>query len=206
MPAEGRRHRAAVPPAAAESRPLTDMRNLLKSTAKSVAANPLVTLLGVLALAFGSYAGVAATRATSSATGIGKGGTPPGHGGTAPGQEAKQFTVSGNLPHALSPGRSATLNLTLTNPNNWDLLVDSFSVQVSSTGAAGCSPTTNFQATQLHSSAYPLRLPPGSHTLTQLGVSDAHKPKVAMLDLPTVNQNACKNTTVGLTYSGTAAK
>jgi hypothetical protein len=42
-------------------------------------------------------------------------------------------------------------------------------------------------------------------TLTQLGVANPDKPQVEMLDQPW-NQDACKNATITLDYSGTATK
>jgi hypothetical protein len=42
-------------------------------------------------------------------------------------------------------------------------------------------------------------------TLSQLGVADRDKPKLAMTDQPW-NQDACKNAVVQLSYSGSATK
>ena len=53
---------------------------------------------------------------------------------------------------------------------------------------------------------YPITLPAGqTRTLSQLGVADADRPQVEMLDRPW-NQDACKNAAITLDYSGSAGK
>lgn len=122
-------------------------------------------------------------------------------------QKNQDFQITGNLAALLAPGRKAPLNLTLSNPNNFAIQVTSLAVAVEeATSKAGCSGTQNFKITQIPAARYPITLPQGqARTLSQLGVSDADKPQVEMLDRP-LNQDACMTATIKLDYSGSAGK
>jgi hypothetical protein len=114
----------------------------------------------------------------------------------------KPFTVAGDLSGPLAPGiPPRPLDLTLSNTNNQDLAITNLTVTVARTSAgAACAPT-NFTVVQF-SGPYPVRLGANrTASLSQLGVPSSNWPKVGMLDLP-VNQDACKNVTVTLAYSG----
>ena len=122
-------------------------------------------------------------------------------------QKNKGFQISGNLGASLAPGLKRPLNLSLTNPENWDIKVTNVVVSVEeATSKAGCSGTQNFKITQVPASRYPITLPAGqTRTLTQLGVSDSQKPQVEMLNRP-VNQDVCKGASIVLAYSGSGTK
>jgi hypothetical protein len=122
-------------------------------------------------------------------------------------QKNKGFQISGNLGASLAPGLKRPLNLSLTNPENFDIKVTSLAVSIEeATSKAGCSGTQNFKITQVPSSRYPITLPAGqTRTLTQLGVSDLQKPQVEMLNRPW-NQDACKGASIVLDYSGSGTK
>lgn len=122
-------------------------------------------------------------------------------------QKTQTFQVTGNLGGQLAPGIKAPLNLLLTNPYNFAIQITNLSVAVEEgTSKAGCSGTQNFKVTPIPAARYPITLAAGqAKTLSQLGVADADKPQVEMLNRPT-NQETCKNATVTLAYSGSAGK
>ena len=110
-------------------------------------------------------------------------------------------TAAGTDLAGLSPGVSKPMNLLLTNPNPQVLDVTNLTVIVSSTSNAGCDPS-NFEVTQF--ARYPLTMASNqSASLVQMGVAAADLPRLKMLNLPR-NQDACKNATLKLAYSGTA--
>ena len=108
---------------------------------------------------------------------------------------------------SLAPGLKRPLNLSLTNPENWDIKVTNLVVSIEeATSKAGCSGTQNFKVTQVPATRYPITLPAGqTRTLTQLGVADADKPQVEMLNRPW-NQDVCKGASIILDYSGNGTK
>lgn len=119
----------------------------------------------------------------------------------------KQFALSGNVPGTLSPGTSAALDLQITNPHNKALSLANISVAVAGVTRATealarnlpCTPA-DFAVTQ-YRGPYPLAVPAGTSTLSQLGVAASALPQVGMLDT-TANQDGCKGATLQLTYSG----
>jgi uncharacterized membrane protein len=120
--------------------------------------------------------------------------------------KGQPLQISGNVTDVLAPGVSTPLNLTITNPYSQAINVTGISVALQEgTSNAGCSGSQNFSVKQM-GAVYPLAVPAGaSRTLTQLGVADRDKPKLSMTDQPW-NQDACKNATVRLAYSGSATK
>jgi hypothetical protein len=122
-------------------------------------------------------------------------------------RKSQRLQIAGNLGAQLAPGTSAPLNLTLSNPNNFDVKVTSLVVAVKeATSQAGCSGTQNFAITPIPAARYPITLQAKqTRTLTQLGVADSDKPQVEMLNQPW-SQDACKNATITLDYEGGARK
>ena len=124
-------------------------------------------------------------------------------GGTA-------FTIAGNLTVPFYPGVSQALNLSLTNPNNFDLSITNLTVAVQVTNAPNATPAhpcsaSDFPVTQF-SGAYPFTLLSGrTATLSQLGFASTQWPQVKMLDTSS-NQDGCKNATLKLNYTGTTKK
>jgi hypothetical protein len=165
------------------------------SSATLIIATEKNTQAGTYSLAVTGTAAVGASSASRS--------TAP----TLVVDKTKTFEISGDLATHLYPGASAPLNLTLTNPYNFDLRIGSISVSLEeATSRPGCSGSQNFEVTQMPASAYPVTLPSGlTRTLTQLGVSDASKPRVRMINQPW-NQEACRQAGITLQYSGSAGK
>ena len=122
-------------------------------------------------------------------------------------QKSQSFQITGNLGAQLAPGIKAPLDLTLSNPHNFDLKVTNLAVAVEeATSRAGCSGTQNFGITPIPPSRYPITLPARqTKTLAQLGVAEGDRPQVEMLNRPW-NQDACKNATITLAYGGSAGK
>jgi hypothetical protein len=122
-------------------------------------------------------------------------------------ETTKSFEIEGNLGLQLSPGRRLPLNVSLTNPYNFDLRIMNLAVAVEQgTTKPECGGTQNFRATPIPAARYPITLPAGAtRTLTQLGVADADKPQVEMVD-HSWNQDVCKGATITLAYNGTAGK
>jgi hypothetical protein len=121
-------------------------------------------------------------------------------------QGKQPFTISGGSASALSPGESQPLNLSLTNPYNFDLSITGLQATPNGTSSVDCDATTNFSVTQIPSGQLPVTLPAGqTKTLDELGITDANKPQVSMLNLNS-SQNACKGANLHFSYTGSATK
>jgi hypothetical protein len=110
------------------------------------------------------------------------------------------FDVRGDATQQLYPGGVASpIELVFHNPGSSPITIEGITVSVSGTSAPLCS-TQDFQiARQL--SATPL-LPAGSTvSLSELGVPRSQWPAIQMLG--TGDQDACRASTVSLSYSGT---
>ena len=113
------------------------------------------------------------------------------------------FSISGNPPAGalLYPGAAGVpLNLVFTNPHPAPITVQSVTVSVTGTSAGGCG-AANFSVSQqlLATPTVPART---TVSLQQLGVSQSDWPQLRMLDAG--NQDACRNASVNLAYTGTA--
>ena len=116
------------------------------------------------------------------------------------------FTMSGSLPGVLVPGSGATLPLTVTNPYDFPLRVWSLRVTVlAATSQPGCDGVANLQVTQSNAASGVFRSPSPRSVRVTLPAQGATAPVVTMRDLPT-NQDACKNATFTLSYSGTGTR
>ena len=109
------------------------------------------------------------------------------------------FTISGSAADLLYPGVWRALPLTLTNPNDAAITVTGLTVSVTS-NPPGCDAATNIELQQpAVSAAQPVVVP----THGSVVVPASLQPRIRLRDLPT-NQDACKNQTFVLTYSGSA--
>ena len=124
-----------------------------------------------------------------------------GHGEAQTG--GADFTITGGGVRNLLLGVSRAIPLTLTNPNDTPIFVTALTVTVSADSSpTGCSSADNVQLFQSNaSSADPVLVPAnGSVTLT----GSPRAPRITLVNLPGVNQDACKKVVFGLTYTGSA--
>jgi hypothetical protein len=122
-------------------------------------------------------------------------------------QKNQAFGITGDVPGSLSPGASGALDLQLTNPYGFPILVSKLNVAVEEgTTKEGCSGVANFAVTQVPASGYPITLPANtSRTLSQLGIAASTMPQLRMLDTDS-DQAACMGARIALDYTGAAAK
>ena len=116
--------------------------------------------------------------------------------------EEAPFTISGSVA-GLVIGQTKSISLTLTNPNTVPIYVTALTVTISPNSTpAGCASAGNVQLTQPTgvSSGTPLTVP-ASDTIS---VPAAQLPTIKLVNLPSVNQDVCKNKSFTLTYSGSA--
>lgn len=118
------------------------------------------------------------------------------------------FVISGRPTRVLRPGVSAPIDLRLRNRRRHPRLVTRLHVAVRVDAAhrrAGCSRRRDFRVRQLPRSAYPLRLGPRrSLRLSRLGVRRV--PRVRMVDLARVDQDACKGARLTFRYTGRSTR
>jgi uncharacterized membrane protein len=120
-------------------------------------------------------------------------------------QKNQSFLIAGDLSTPLAPGVKVPLDLTLTNPSNFDLQITNLAVEVAEgTSKPGCSGTQNFKITQF-TGAYPVVLHPGTSQLSARVASSSKWPQVEMVNRP-ANQDACRSAAITLRYSGSATK
>ncbi len=118
----------------------------------------------------------------------------------------KTFSISGNLGQLLTPGSTLPLNPSFANPNNKTLALSNLSVTIAgitrtqAAVAAGLPCTMADYVVTNYSGGYPLTLPVGPSTLSNLKSSSAVWPKITMLDTA-LNQDGCKGATLQLAYS-----
>ena len=137
--------------------------------------------------------------AASDSPTAGTSGSGDGDGSTR--LSAVDFVISGSGADSLRPGVATVIRLTLTNPNGVPIYVTGIKVTVSK-DPAGCGSQTNLRIVQSSaSSSGPIAVPPrGTITLATAPLA----PQVTLLNLPDVNQDACKGKAFTLTYSGSA--
>ncbi len=134
---------------------------------------------------------------TVAPSGVGRGAGAAQVGGS-------DFSISGGV-ETLMPGAEAAVRLTLVNPNDVPLFVTGLTVRASADSTpSGCTSARNIRITQSDASVLdPIMIPArGIVTLTR----GPRAPQILLLDLPGVNQDACKNKTLALTYSGSARR
>jgi hypothetical protein len=113
------------------------------------------------------------------------------------------FSISGYVPTGalLYPGGAAVpLNLVFANPHSAPITVQSVTTSVTGTSASGCG-AANFSLSQ-QLQATPTVPAGATASLQGLGVPQSQWPQVRMLDAG--NQDACRNASVDLAYTGTA--
>jgi hypothetical protein len=119
----------------------------------------------------------------------------------------KTFGISGNAHGALYPGMPGTpLDLTFTNPYNFAISVERVDVTVHSASSNACTISANFRdTTGRFDLAQPVVVPANASVTPLAGSRPGNWPTIAMENTP-VSQDACKNVTFTLSYTGTARK
>jgi hypothetical protein len=117
--------------------------------------------------------------------------------------QLRPFTIAGDVVEPLTLGATRTVPLTLTNPYDFDLVVEELDVRATTT-KAGCDADANFAVAQPDLGDEPLVLPPGDSELSELVGAD-QQPTVTWQNLET-EQNACLGAPLTFTYSGLARK
>lgn len=132
---------------------------------------------------------------------VGKRGTPRGKSNPA------SFKITGDASSALSPGRSAVLNLRIINAHKWPIRIRRISVSMKVDRAhdrAGCGRLRHYRQRAMPKRSYPIIVPARSRrTLRQLRVRTL--PRITMLDLPS-NQNVCQGAKLTLRYTGSSQR
>ena len=129
------------------------------------------------------------------------GGTGSGSGSGNGSTGGADFTISGGV-NGLEPGLTLPVTLTLTNPNSTKIYVTHLTVNMAADSTpSGCYRDTNFRITQSSATSDDPIVVPAKGTVTL--TSAPYAPQITFLNLPT-NQNVCKNTSLALTYSGSA--
>ena len=117
----------------------------------------------------------------------------------------KTFAFSGDLDTPLSPGATVPLNVSISNPNNKTLTLNSLSVSITGirrteAALAASLPCTRDDYTVSNYNGHPLTIPGGHSSLQSLEIPPALWPKISMLDT-FLNQDGCKGATLSLAYS-----
>jgi hypothetical protein len=120
------------------------------------------------------------------------------------------FTITGAVDGLLAPGRTLPVNLVFRNPFDFEIKVVSVTISIGdmtmSAGKMnpGCVGSKHLLVVQTLG-ATPILPSHVTRSLEQLDVPRGLWPKVSMPDLAT-NQDACKNSTFSLRYTGSATK
>ncbi len=120
------------------------------------------------------------------------------------------FSITGGTAEGLYPGAAAPpLDLSITNPNHYRIVITGLTVRVKSVNPVAKPPSpgictaADYGVRQL-SGSYPFTVGARKTTsLSVLGFSQSQLPRIAMLNRP-YNQNGCRGAVVTLAYSGTA--
>jgi hypothetical protein len=148
--------------------------------------------------------------ATSGATitGVSSTGVEPA---TTGGPTILDFTVRGDVHGGLlfPGGQALPIKVSFSNPNPFAISLTVLAVSVHSvtgppaSGAPPCS-TSDFAVTQV-GATLPLELPPGSSTLSDLGVAQGDWPQLRMVETGH-DQDACRSATVTLEYQAVGTR
>lgn len=133
------------------------------------------------------------------------------------------FIVKGEMVTTLRPGVKSQVKVSLANKKYTAIWVKSLRMSVSidvAHAAAGCSVGRDFRVTQLPRKAFPLKLTKAKKQRKARGSKKKRKakvrwraitakkakglPAIEMVNLPDVNQDACKGATLNLKFTGKA--
>jgi hypothetical protein len=115
------------------------------------------------------------------------------------------FPISGSL-SGLSPGADRPLQLTVSNPFDFDLRVTSLTVSLRpGSSQIGCDGPANLRVTQSNAAVGTVSIVVPARGSVTLPAQGATTPRVTMLNLA-VSQDACKNAVFTFGYSGVATR
>lgn len=120
--------------------------------------------------------------------------------------DRSEFGIEGDATQSISPGRTAPIDLTLTNPHDLTMTVSDLEVtvdEVTAPNADRAHPCTveDFMVEQ-HVGDLPATVPAGTaRSLSGLGVGQERWPRVGMVNR-THNQDGCKSAVVTLAFTG----
>jgi hypothetical protein len=119
------------------------------------------------------------------------------------------FRISGSVA-GLEPGVTQPVDVTLTNPNDVPISVTSVTITIGETTTKNGQPNPGCSGTQnlvlVHGLVGAVTMPAKTTaSLTSLSVATKRWPALQMPDLR-INQDACKDTSFALTYSGSATQ
>jgi hypothetical protein len=141
-------------------------------------------------------AGGAGTGNTTGGTTNGNGnGTGNGTTGSNPGHP---ITVTGAVVGKINLGSPATLNVTIANPNNQDILVTSVTGAITSVTSAGLTGRPACSSTWYSVGSFT-----GSKTITKNSSGQVTIP-LTLTNLPSTNQDNCKGSTVHFSFTAQA--
>lgn len=125
------------------------------------------------------------------------------------GNSSETFSITGDTTVLISPGVSARLDLTVTNPHNQRLTVRGLTVTlptVTAPNAHAAHPCTiaDFQIVQLPRSVVITVPAKTTKSLSALGVAANRWPRLTMID-SAANQDGCKGATLTLAYTATGS-
>jgi hypothetical protein len=154
--------------------------------------------VGIYQLTTASSSSTSTSSSQPSAQTLGGGSVDSNNGNGNNANPGHPITLTGAVVGKLGPGTSATLNVTISNPNNQDIVVTSVTGAITSVTSAGlvgrlaCS-----------SSWYSLGSFSGSKTIAKN--KNAQVPlALTLTNLPGTNQDNCKGATVRFTFTAQA--
>lgn len=125
-------------------------------------------------------------------------------------QAPSSFTISGDVRGEMTLGAMVSLDLSLVNPNDFDLVIDRITVTVQAVEAPRADtkhPCTvaDFKVRPLTGGVPPRLAANASERLSAMGVARSHQPAVGMLERP-VNQDGCQGAVLTLGYEASGAE
>ena len=116
------------------------------------------------------------------------------------------FTISGDAASGVAPGSPGPVDVRFTNPFSFALKIVTLNATVSST-KPGCA-NSNFRVVTVPAAVLNgmSLAPPGSSSLSTLGIADPTKWLQVVMDETNRNQTVCLGATLKLTFTGTATK
>lgn len=169
-----------------------------------------VVVVGLAVSTLGNPLASSPAAARSEPTGASRGNGPPPETPPSrppgPDLDHKAFGIAGAVTSPFHPGRVQALDVELTNPNNQPIEVTAITVTVEqATSAAGCVGTDNLVVDRQFSGTVVV---PKNSTVRLSTASPAvpasQWPLLRMPNLADVNQDACKQATFGLAFTGSA--